>query len=174
VKKPIGDPEEFIDDILWRSLKRAKNYLVGKLATEINNLRLENENLKSELSKTQEALQNRVEAHADVLRQLKAARPSLELNWRDPARELPRPGDIVAVLMQHWKEEMALSCEICFGEVEWSNDRKSCRAFNNDYIGNGSSSWDIWQAEDYEYRSAACDTAKRWLPAIEFPLPPGF
>jgi hypothetical protein len=93
------------------------------------------------------------------------------MRWRNPKEELPNEGETVWVLLQHWKEEGALSCEIYCGEVEYSNDRLSCRAFNNDWIGSGGASWTIWQSSEYEYQSDDCDTAKAWLPASELPLP---
>lgn len=93
------------------------------------------------------------------------------MNWRNPKKELPNEGEIVVILLQHWKERGALSCELYCGEVEYSNDRLSCRAYNSDYIGAGAASWPIWQHEDYEYRNSDVDIAKAWIPASEFSLP---
>lgn len=93
------------------------------------------------------------------------------IRWRNPAKELPKQNEIVGVLMQHWKENGALSCEIFFGEVSWSNDKLSCVMDTMDNTGQGNTSYTIWKHEDYEYPSSYCDIARAWFPAIEFELP---
>ncbi len=89
----------------------------------------------------------------------------MKLKWRNPKKDLPKVGEVVWVLMEHWKKEGALSCEIFCGEVEVSNDGKQISAYNNDYIGSGGVRWTIWQSEDFEYPSDS--PAKAWLPVDE-------
>jgi hypothetical protein len=66
------------------------------------------------------------------------------MNWINPKDKLPNDGDIVWVLVQHWKNAGPLSCEIYCGEVE-SSELGDCRVLNNDYIGQGGISWYLKQ-----------------------------
>lgn len=93
------------------------------------------------------------------------------MNWRDPSKELPKEGAIVWILIQHWKKEGALSCEIYCGEVNYSKDKLECSVFNNDYIGSGGLRWILWQHEELDYRNSLSDMADAWLPESEITLP---
>lgn len=91
------------------------------------------------------------------------------MNWRNPDVECPLRGDIIAVLSQHNKEHVPLSCEIGFYEV-WGDGTEHPEAkwyvINNDYIGMGSSTVSF-DKEDYSH----CNVVLAWMPAKEFPIP---
>lgn len=78
-------------------------------------------------------------------------------------------GDIIWVLLYHWKSEGPLSSEIYCGEVELSNQGQMI-ACNNDYIGYGTQSWLIWEPDDTEFPSSY-DKIEAWLPYNELILP---
>lgn len=89
------------------------------------------------------------------------------MNWRDPKKELPKEGEIVAVLYQHPKKHKYMSSQIMFGEVEWAHDKSSCRVDSGDFTGQGL--WSVYlkvSEEDY-----CDDIGIAWLPAKEFILP---
>ena len=95
----------------------------------------------------------------------------MNINWRNPKVELPKAGQIVWVLMQHWKKEYGQSIEIYCGEVSVSRDFSEIIVMNNDYIGAGSASWVLFRVgDDCDYDD--CNIAKAWLPVSEMALPP--
>lgn len=56
--------------------------------------------------------------------------------WNKP-NDKPKAGRIIAVLKCHPKEHLPMSYQIQFGEVEYSNDKKSWRANTGDMSGMG-------------------------------------
>ena len=68
------------------------------------------------------------------------------INWKDPKKELPKDGEIVAVLVYHSKECWPLSAKIIFGEVETAvnhNGNDMMRANTCDFTGAGNHSVDL-------------------------------
>lgn len=61
------------------------------------------------------------------------------IKWKNPKEQLPENGQVVAVLLRHWKEDGPSSCEIYFGEYE----SELGSVFNNDQIGLGSQRWHL-------------------------------
>jgi hypothetical protein len=90
------------------------------------------------------------------------------VNWRKPT-ELPDPDQLVWILVQHWKENGPMSCEIYCGEVVFNRDGKSCAIFNNDDIGKGGLMWELNPVASV--RSPWNDTVLAWCPVNELPLP---
>lgn len=91
----------------------------------------------------------------------------MTINWKDPKIELPNDGEIIAVMIYHWKENWPQSAEIYFGEVEshyYEEGERNCRVVNCDYIGNGSEAWYFCQ-----YRMG--DMIHAWAPASDFKKP---
>lgn len=100
--------------------------------------------------------------------------PRLELsgdnmNWRKTT-ELPDANELIWVLVQHWKENGPLSCEIYCGEVLYDRDNLGCAAFNNDDIGLGSQMWIIKPRPEHR-QSQYDDKVLAWMPVNELPLP---
>lgn len=83
--------------------------------------------------------------------------------WKNPNKELPQEGCIVAVLIQHNKKHFPLSLEIAFGEVQYFSD--SVIVSNDDFIGAGSMKW-ILRAEDTPF-----DRAIAWAYFQDLDLP---
>lgn len=82
--------------------------------------------------------------------------------WKDPKKELPIDGQIVAVLYGHWKQNNPMSYQIMFGEVEESGTFVcSC-----DYTGNGN--WGINLRENFKNDS---ELGLAWMNANDFILP---
>lgn len=86
------------------------------------------------------------------------------IKWRDPSKELPEEGEIVAVITQHWKAHNPRSCIIYFGEVQYSKSRESCRVQTDDFTGEGSFSISLRQLNG-EVKGFA------WCPSSELTLP---
>lgn len=83
--------------------------------------------------------------------------------WRDPRKELPKAGEIVAVIYAHWKEHMPLSYQIMFGEVT-GGESGQLRAESFDMTGSGA--WSV--AFD---KGRYGDEAVAWAPWGELNLP---
>lgn len=86
------------------------------------------------------------------------------MKWIDPEKQLPENGQIIWILLKHWKEEGSLSCEIYSGEV-WEAAPGILLVDNNDYIGQGSQRWHF-NKEEY-----GCDAIYAWAPRDEIPVP---
>lgn len=94
------------------------------------------------------------------------------MDWRNPALERPKSGEIVWVIYQHNKEHKPRSCQLMCGEVEGAGNY--LRVDSNDFTGSGS--WCVYFDQygpdadgDEYYRND--DIALAWIPAAEFPLP---
>lgn len=85
------------------------------------------------------------------------------MNWKNPEKDLPKEGEIVAVLFQHWKEHKPLSCEILFGEVEYYDE--DCTVQTNDMTGMGSYNIKL------KGKSMHGENILAWISSKEFELP---
>lgn len=85
--------------------------------------------------------------------------------WRDPRKELPKVGQIVWILEQHWKAEGAQNCEIMAGEVCLGENNKLF-ILNNDYVGSGYLTWAFPEDEVLDGNHIAA-----WAPAEDSILP---
>ena len=56
--------------------------------------------------------------------------------WYNTEDLLPKEGETIAILKQHWKRHYPLSYEISFGVVQESN-KETCWTLNLDYTGYG-------------------------------------
>lgn len=89
-----------------------------------------------------------------------------KMNWRNAKKEWPEEGSVVAMLYQHNKRHVPMSCEIMFGIVSYANDGSGYAAFSDDFSGHGS--WGVHFGKgccDYD------DEPLAWMPAKEFPIP---
>lgn len=91
------------------------------------------------------------------------------MKWRDPNKEIPENGDIVAVLYQHPKKHKYMSSQIMFGEfIKYSGTNTSGFVHSGYFTGTGS--WGCYLGGDpSEY--ADRDFGIAWMPAIEFVMP---
>ena len=89
------------------------------------------------------------------------------IDWKDPKKELPKDGEIVAALMQHWKKDNPRSFEIHFGEVEIDNKGKGHRINTMDFTGMGSFTCDLVETE----YNGGSDVAVAWAYAYSFNFP---
>jgi hypothetical protein len=89
------------------------------------------------------------------------------MNWRNPVTELPREGEIVAVLFQHWKKHKPLSCEVMFGTVGYYPDGKTAVVETEDFTGRGC----FWVCLSNHNPAAFPEDVLAWMPASEFPIP---
>lgn len=90
------------------------------------------------------------------------------MNWRDPKKEKPTDGDIIAVLTQHAKEHNPRSCEVIFGEYRSYDDEDGIYdgfADTGDFTGKGL--WVVCFPNGFYDK----DIPLAWMPASEFPLP---
>lgn len=90
-----------------------------------------------------------------------------DITWRNPLVELPEDGELVGVIIYHWKNRWPLSAEIGFGEVEsyvdGGGDRRA-RVNTCDWTGGGSSYWNF-----SEFINS--DVISGWCYANEFKKP---
>lgn len=89
----------------------------------------------------------------------------MSLNWRDSKKELPKEGEIVWVIYQHWKEHNPRSCQIFCGEVQYNNSGKDPRVQTDDFTGSGA--WAVY----FNGEQVSEDRALAWIPASEFKMP---
>ena len=85
--------------------------------------------------------------------------------WINPFEQLPEPGQIVWVLLQHWKEDNPQSYEIYAGEVFKHYDG-TVVVENNDYIGLGTQ---IWKFDGANYHD--CNNIYAWAPKDAILIP---
>jgi hypothetical protein len=92
------------------------------------------------------------------------------MNWKDPKKELPKEGQTIAVVTQHWKEHNPLSCEIYFGVVQYDNQGKNPIVNNEDFTGKGSYWIYLTQDEEDEFFYNK-EYALAWIDYKELQLP---
>ena len=89
------------------------------------------------------------------------------MRWRNPIKELPNEGDVIWVLLKHYKRDphpTPLNCEIYAGEV--GRDNSGVLFVDNaDEIGQG---WQIWTFGEENARAEHIDA---WLPVEEMLVP---
>lgn len=101
------------------------------------------------------------------------------MTWKNPLRNLPSRGERVWVLLYHWKNRQAMSCEIYAGEVEAMmhaevdaegegyTSEERVYVENCDDYGQGSSRWEFRDANSPE----DCNKIAAWCYAYELKLP---
>lgn len=101
---------------------------------------------------------------------------SQALNWRNPDKELPKVGEVVWVLLQHWKKNGAQSCEIYAGIVEEQSSYVDPTLIelvvcNLDDYGQGSSTWILHSTDEFWKQTRGCNAPIAWLPEKELNIP---
>jgi len=91
----------------------------------------------------------------------------MNLNWKDPKKELPREGEIVWVLYKHWKNNNPMSYELMSGEVEYNNKNQDPRVCSCDYTGKGN--WSVYLLNTYDHSGE--EYAEAWIYPKDFQLP---
>lgn len=92
------------------------------------------------------------------------------INWKDPKKELPKEGQSVAVITQHWKEHKPLSCQIYFGIVHYDNQGKNPIVDTNDFIGHGSF-WIYLNQDEEDDSYTYNEHALAWIDYKDLELP---
>jgi hypothetical protein len=86
--------------------------------------------------------------------------------WKNPKNELPTDGEIVWVMIQHWKKHTPMSLEIYCGETEFSIDRSTCTVNTNDMTGKGS--WSVYLTRSF---AESTEQGIAWCNAKALPIP---
>jgi len=85
--------------------------------------------------------------------------------WKDPRKEIPEEGRIVAVINKHFKRDTHLNISIHFGIVEYGND-SVVYASENDEMGSGDITWQItpveWPSSIYAWSYAEEINIPKW------------
>lgn len=93
----------------------------------------------------------------------------MNIDWKDPLKEMPPDRAFVACLKYHWKECWPLSAEIIFGEVQSYINVDGIRIAQVntcDFTGSGSYYWDFPC-----YGMGDSDTIVAWTYAKNFKRP---
>lgn len=91
------------------------------------------------------------------------------MKWRDPNKDRPKSGDIVAVLFQHNKKHNPRSCEVMFGEAIFYDDEWEVQS--DDFTGLGSFGLHFKITNNKEAGHYIGETPIAWMPADEFIIP---
>lgn len=89
----------------------------------------------------------------------------MNLNWRDPSKELPKPGQTVWILTVH-KDHEPGGFQISCGEYEEAIGGAHKRVVNNDGLGMGSLSWNFIGDKQHP----ETDEIIAWLPFEEIDI----
>lgn len=95
------------------------------------------------------------------------------MKWNNTKEILPDEGRFVWVITQHNKEHRPLSCQIYCGKISYSRDESYCKVYNNDFIGYGSYSINLYgkNYDGFERDFDSNEEGIAWIYVEEFPLP---